>query len=218
MDPYPDYRTYQALYLRYYSGRDVAELLRLLEPLRDTCVLDLCGGDGRLALEALTLGVRETVLVDAEQTMIPPALLQHPKVRVYVKSVHDTLSAMKSRGELFDRIACRQAVNYWLNEQTAELAANVLRHRGIFAFNTFNRKPSEKPRVLQYEIGGHAFVEVSWLIESTVHHLQVRDGMVPHYTSFEWLSPERLHKILGPHFGVVEEKHEKSSLYRCEKK
>jgi len=215
---YPDYKTYKKLYLRYYDGRDVAELLRLLEPLRGTRLLDLCAGEGQLTLKALEEGAREVVVVDAEPAMISPVLRQHQQVRVATMSVHDALNAMHARGESFERIACRQAVNYWLNEETARLSANILTPGGIFAFNTFNQKPSEKPRVLQYELEDHVFVEVSWLVGDTVHHLQVREGMMPHHTSFNWFPPELLREILEPYFVATEERHDKTSLYRCEKK
>ena len=98
------------------------------------------------------------------------------------------------------------------------MVADVMAPGGVFAFNTFNRKPSEKPRVLQYELEGHSFVEVSWLVGDIVHHLQAREGMVPHQTSFRWFSPESLREMLKPYFVVIEIRHEKTSLYRCEKR
>lgn len=217
MEQYPDYETYRALYVRYYNGRDVAELLRLLYPLDGTSVLDLCGGDGRLTLKALAAGARTVALVDVESKMVPSVLWQHEQVRVIIREVCFALSASIMSGELFDRIVCQQAVNYWLDEDTAGNVANVLEPGGIFAFNTFNQKPPEKPRALQYELEGRAFVEVSWLVGDKVHHLQVRDGMRPHHTVFRWLSPERLRELLNPYFNVSEERRGKTSLYRCEK-
>lgn len=218
MGHYPDHKTYRALYARYYSGRDVAELLRLLEPLDGMRVLDLCGGDGRLALAALEKGAGEADLVDASESMVAMDKLKLAHVRAHVREVHDALLAMRMWQTSFDRIACRQAVNYWLNETTAGLTARVLRPGGIFAFNTFNRKPSERPRVLQYDFEGHRFMEVSWLVGETVHHVQVRSGMSPHSTSFTWLAPKKLRSMLGQYFKMTVERHGRTSLYRCEKK
>lgn len=216
MESYPDYETYQALYARYYD-RGVAELLKLLEPLDGTNVLDLCGGDGRLTLKALESGAKEVILVDAEPKMVPSLVWNHKQVRVVINKVHLALSNLIRDNERFDRIVCQQAVTYWLNEGTAERIAQVLKPGGFFVFNTFNQKPPEKPRVLEYELDGHSFVEVSWLVGDKVHHLQVRDGLEPHYTAFLWLSPERLRALLEPYFVVKEERHEKTSLYRCER-
>lgn len=217
MGQYPDYETYRALYARYYI-REVTDLLHLLEPLNGMSTMDLCGGDGRLTLKMITSGAQSVLFVDAEPKMVPPALWQHKRVRVVIKEVCSVLFDAIMRNESFDRIACQQAVNYWLNESTAQSVALALKPGGVFAFNTFNQKPPEKPRVMQYELDGHAFVEVSWLVGDTVHHLQVRDGMKPHYTSFQWLSPKRLRKLLKPHFIVNEEKRKRTSLYRCKKK
>ncbi len=218
MAHYPDHETYRALYLRYINGRDVGELLSLLQPLEDTRVLDLCGGGGGLTLEAINLGAGTVILADEEPKMVPHGFLEHPKVHVYFGPVRMTLADLMEKGIQFDRIACRQAVNYWLNESTAEMVAEVMTPGGIFAFNTFNVKPSEIPRVLQYELENHTFVEVSWLVEDTVHHLQVRDGLEAHSTSFRWLSPERFRELLDPYFAVTEHRHGKTSLYRCIKK
>lgn len=217
-DRYPDHATYRALYLRYFDGRSVQELLRLLEPIDGMRVLDLCAGEGQLALAALEAGAREAAVVDAEPAMVSSALSQRTDLRTITTSVHVALSAMCAAGGSFDRVACRQAVNYWLDERTADLLADLLTPRGIFAFNTFNQRPPERPRVLEYEMDGHAFVEVSWLVGDAVHHLQARDGMAPHHTAFAWLPPERLHELLRPRFAITEERHGKTSLYRCEKK
>ncbi len=217
MEKYPDHDTYRALYARYYD-RGVAELLRLLEPLAGVDMADLCGGDGRLTLKAIAAGARSVLFVDREPKMVPPALWQHKQVEVVIKEVRFALSNAIMRHQSFDRMVCQQAVNYWLDEDTAGLLARALKPGGNFVFNTFNQQPPEKPRVLEYELDKHAFVEVSWLVGDNVHHLQVRDGMKPHHTVFKWLSGERLRALLEPHFVIHEEKHEKTSLYRCELK
>ena len=216
-EEYPDHQTYQELYWRYHQGRDVAELIDLMEPVKGMSFLDLCAGDGRLTLAALEKEVKKATLIEAERQMIPAALCDNRLVRIHVDQVQATLAAMQTRGEFFDRIVCRQGVNYWLDYESAKLVATVLVPGGIFAFNTFNQKPSETPRVLQYELDGHTFVEISWLVNETVHHLQVREGLLPHYTSFMWIPPDLLRSILEPHFVVVEQRRDKTSLYRCEK-
>jgi len=215
---YPDHQTYRELYLRYFSGRDVGELLDLLMPLAGARFLDLCCGEGQMTLVAIARGVQSAVCVDAEPAMIAPVLQNGGQIRVVTDSVQNALRDFNSSGLQFDRIACRQAINYWLNQETAGLVAAVLPRGGVFAFNTFNQKPPEKPRVLEYELEEHLFVEVSWLVGDTVHHLQVRDGLLPHYTSFQWLASQQLHKLLEPHFAVREQKQGKTSLYQCEKK
>jgi SAM-dependent methyltransferase len=217
---YPDYKTYRDLYARYYDGRNVSELLDLLDPVSNTRFLDLCGGDGRLALAAQKRGARHVTLVDAERAMVPHQVRN--QVNVYIGKVAQHLAWMADSGHtehLYDRIACRQAVNYWLDEHSAKLVADVLAPYGIFAFNTFNQKPPEVPRVLQYELDGHSFVEMSWLVEDeVVHHLQVREGLEPHHTFFQWLSDSDIRGFLDPYFVVACKVDKKTSLYRCVKK
>lgn len=213
---YPDHTTYAALYAKYYSGRDVGELLDLLEPLKDKRVLDLCGGEGRLSIAAVKRGAREVILVDSEDEMMPKTF-EYP-VYPHVIEAETYLHYQALGGWRYDRIACRQAANYWLTDETAELAAKVLPAGGIFAFNTFNEKPPEKPRVKEYDYDGHSFVEISWLVGDMVHHVQVRDGMAPHTTVFKWLPRETLHSILAKYFHVHEIVCGKTSLYKCVKK
>lgn len=217
MGSYPDHERYRALYARYHE-RGVAELLRLLIPLNGADVADLCGGDGRLTSEILASGARHVVFVDAESRMVPETIRKHERVIVMIEEVHVALTKIIENEHLLDRIVCQQAVNYWLNEETAIAVANALKPGGIFAFNTFNQKPSEKPRVLEYELGGGAFVEISWLVGEIVHHVQIRDGLSPHETAFLWLSPEKIRGLLEPYFVIDEDRHKKTSLYRCEKK
>lgn len=213
---YPDYKTYRALYARYYD-RGMSKLLQLLEPLNEMDVLDLCGGDGRLTLKALEQGAHSVVLVDAESAMVPTALWQHPKVRVEINPVRPALATLMGRYDQFDRIVCQQAINYWLDDAMVVAVRTLLKPGGIFAFNTFHQKPPEKPRVLEYEHRGHAFVEVSWLEDEIVHHVQVREGLPPHTTTFRWLSPERLREMLTPRFDVNESVEGKTTLVRCVK-
>ena len=220
MEAYPDHATYEALYKRYYERPDRSELLRAIEPLRGMRVLDLCGGDGLLSFLAVQRGAREAVLIEASPVMVPANLgIVDHRIRVRLGTVASRLASSDTIDAPFDRIMCRQAVNYWLNAETSKLVAAALKPRGIFVFNTFNQEPPKKPCVLEYELDGHAFTEVSWLVGDMVHHVQVRDEMMPHHTSFKWIPPETFQILLRPHFSIVmEARREKSSIYTCMKR
>lgn len=218
MNHYPDYHTYETLYSRFVNGRDESQLLELLAPLQGARVLDLCCGKGTLTLKALEAGANSVVAVDAEPKMMTPALIEHPNVKIFETDVGDALQFLRTYDESFDRVVCRQAINYWLDEETVELTAAILIPEGIFAFNTFNEKPTEKPHAREYELENRTFVEVNWMIDEMVHHLQVCEGMTHHHTVFRWLSPEHIHTILEPFFIVTEHRHGKTSLYQCRKR
>ena len=216
--PYPDYDTYRALYTRYDHPVSTRRLLNTLEVSVGQSLLDLCGGDGRLTIKAVQAGVARVTLVDETPTMVPLSVSQLPGVTVLYQDVASALPLLFSQSELFDRVVCQQAINYWLSAETAAAVAAVMRPGGIFAFNTFNTRPSEKPVIKDYEYGGHQFVEVSWLIDSLVHHIQIRAGLPPHQTVFSWLSPERLRALLDPHFHVSESTMLTSTVYRCQRR
>ena len=217
MARYPDAETYRDLYKRFYEGRSTQDLLELAYPVRDMAVLDLCGGDGRLALKALQYGARSAVLVDEEKAMTEGS---NPSIKVITSSVEEFLRTWQfgDRDVYFDRVFCQQAVNYWLDEDYASIISKLLTRDGIFVFNTFHNKPSEKPITKEYEIDGLKFMEVSWLVGNVVRHVQIGEGMNSHTTKFMWLSPEYLMGMLSRYFDVEVKRDGNSSLYRCVKK
>ena len=90
-----------------------------------------------------------------------------------------------------------------------------------FIFNTFNTRPPTKPMVKEYDYEGHHFVEVGWRISKTkmVHHIQVRDGMEPHETSFKWITPSQFRRILeSERFRVMVRVDGRTSIYVCTRK
>lgn len=217
-ETYPDYITYQQLYQRFYEGRPSTELLELLGPIAGKHIVDLCGGDGRLTTAALNFGAGCVTLVDAAAAMVAPALWHEPRVHICINHVREWLAQCQANGNRFDGIACQQAVNYWLDGETAPLIAAALVPAGTFTFNTFHQQPTRTPTVKQYQLDGHTFAEVSWLVGDIVHHLQVRDGLTPHYTSFRWLPHELLLGLLEPHFTVTIQQRGNTALYQCIKK
>ena len=217
MDRYPDTETYRSLYQRFYEGRSTQDLLELGYPVRDKVILDLCGGDGRLALKALQYGAKSIILVDQEKDMTEAS---DPNIKVIVSSVEEFLRTWQfgDRDVYFDRVFCQQAVNYWLDEDCTSIISKLLTENGIFVFNTFHNRPSEKPITKEYEINGLKFVEVSWLVGNIVHHVQIGEGMNSHTTKFGWLSPGYLMDMLSRYFDVAVKRDGNSSLYRCVKK
>ena len=97
----------------------------------------------------------------------------------------------------------------------------------VLVFNTFNTCPSVIPHVKQYEMktGEHTdltyqvafFVEVSWYVPETnkVHHVQIRNGMEPYTTEFDWISHNDFVKWLAPYFDAQGENDGNTALYKC---
>lgn len=216
-----DSKTYKELYKRFYDKRGPEELLDLAGSLKDKTILDLCAGDGRLSLEAIKRGANCIYVVEKERQMLSEALWQNayepPNIILpLVEKVEELLTTFGDINHM-DAVFCQQAVNYWLNGDTAKLVADILKKNHFFIFNTFSQKPPEKPAVKEYELDGKKFVEVSWLVGETVHHIQIREGMTPHISKFKWLSPEYLDEILKPYFAIEVIRDGNTAIYRCSK-
>ena len=220
---YPDRETYRKLYARYLSenGRPVSELLNLANENMMGCrVLDLCGGAGELSLAARIRHADAVVMVDECPHMADNAALARAGIQVHQSEVQHWLFTPKPERWWFHLVFCRQAVNYWLNATSAKHLASNMHPGAKFIFNTFNRRPSTKPTVKQYEFGGARFMETSWLLEKTceVRHIQCREGCEPHMTKFYWIPPNRFREWLGPYFEVHEHRDGATSIYTCTKK
>lgn len=231
---YPNKELYQSLYARFVSGvagRPVEDMLSLAGDLRGKRVLDLCGGAGELAIAAKQAGASESLLVDQSESMFDKAELNRKGVEGCVFEVEHWLRIPKISIP-FDVVFCRQAVNYWLNAATVEsLACRHNDNMGTgskFIFNTFNMAPSETPTVRRYKLlngvmfpvddepcDGPVFVEVSWLVDDMVHHVQCREGYAPHVTQFRWISPDEFREILSPWFDVDVQTHGRTDMYVC---
>ena len=212
--PYPEHTTYHRLYERFFQTERNEQLLAPAGNLEGKNVADLCGGGGRLSRAALARGARVT-LVDES---VPMTQAAPAGITVVYRDMVTWLQSF-GMGPEFDAMFCQQAVNYWLSREVVSDLADRLKPGGVFVFNTFNRKPPEIPKVLQYEVDGVSFVEVSWLTKAgMVEHVQVREGEPPHTTRFKWISPEDYRAWLGSDFDLHEEVMGGSSVWTCTKK
>jgi ubiquinone/menaquinone biosynthesis C-methylase UbiE len=208
---YPSHRVYRKLYARYFQGERTQQLVESLQTVAGLTVVDLCGGGGRLSRALLLAGADSVTLVDESADMVEEV---PPTVIVRISGVLDWL--LRTPRASFDAAVCQQAVNYWLEEVSVMQLARVLKPGARFAFNTFNRKPASTPTVKQYELDGLKYVEASWLIaDDMVEHVQMCEGEPAHTTRFQWLSPEKLHKMLEPYFECEERQDGPASLWLC---
>lgn len=212
--PYPEHTTYHRLYERFFQTERNEQLLAPAGNLEGKNVADLCGGGGRLSRAAMARGALVT-LVDESPAM---TLAAPANLTLVHRDIVTWLQAFAAEEE-FDAMFCQQAVNYWLCPEVVDDLADRLKPGGVFVFNTFNRKPSEVPKVLQYQVEGVSFVEVSWLTpKDMVEHVQVREGAPPHTTRFKWISPAEYRTWLGNRFELTEEVLGGSSVWTCTKK
>jgi SAM-dependent methyltransferase len=220
---YANINAYEVLYARYRE-HPVSDLIDLAGDVKDKVVWDLCCGGGALSGECIRRGAAKVIAVDkcGDMTSRLKYAAQNTgcwdgRFRLEIAEVQNYIPV--SIAPTPDFVFCRQAVNYWLNDRAARDLASQMGKGSVFVFNTFNRKPPEKPIAKEYEYEGHNFVEVSWLaLPDVVHHVQIRQDMPPHITAFRWIPQSEFIRMLGSAYDVEVKERGAASLYRCVRK
>lgn len=222
---YPDMQTYDILYARFLSPDKTQNMLEKAGDLTGKVFLDICCGAGRLTEAAMLAQTSRNIIIDSEAAMIAKKL-KSSYVQKYIMSVEDALDEMhRKKIDIVDIAMCQQGINYWLTRETVKKLWDVMTPGGQFIFNTFNKQPSKTPDVRQYkktdpETGiEREYVEVTWMVDdrwADVQHIQICEGLPPHYTEFKWMSPKYISDALNGYFMVKWcQKRDKTSLYQC---
>lgn len=209
---YPKYTDYEKMYKRYFD-KGVSYLIEKANLKKEDKVLDICGGNGRLTKE-LIKKCESVSYLDKEYDMIPDEL-EKLGVKVYNEDIE---SFVNHSEEKYDKVFCEQAINYWLLNIDIEKFSDIFEINGLFIFNTFSNKPTIKPMIKQYEIDEINYLEISYLVNNKVEHIQIREGYGPHFTEFDWISKEQYIELLSPYFDLELIDNGKSSLYVCKRK
>lgn len=209
---YPKYEIYEEIYKRYFK-RDVHELIALGHIEEKDSVLDLCGGNGRLS-KALLSYTKYVSYLDQEKEMIPDELSQMG-IQVYNMPVQQFLEERKQQ---YDKVFCQQAINYWLLNTDIEKFSQLFKKDGLFIFNTFKNKPSTIPTIKEYELQDKHYLEISYLIENKVYHIQICEGYEPHFTIFDFIDEDTYQKLLSPYFELEKIEDQKTLIYQCRRK
>ena len=221
MSTYPEGHLYEALYAKYIYKRPVAELVDKAGDINGKAVLDLCCGTGRILKTCVARGAVVTGIDSCPQMMegLEKWLKENsPESNIYANNVESYLLYCSAHRVKHDVVFCRQAVNYWLDRETAVYLAKTVKPGGKFIFNTFGTKPGEVPVIKEYYYQQHHFVEASWRVGETVHHVQIREGLPPHTTSFKWISPEGYVSMLGEYFDIEVSLDRSTAIYTCTRK
>jgi ubiquinone/menaquinone biosynthesis C-methylase UbiE len=214
---------YDILYKRYLK-RDPKELLELAGMKEGDRVLDLCSGaNGRASKAAVEMGASYVAAVDLNPMVrqLKNVSWAHGKIEPFCEDVYGYCEYVHvPANERFDVVICQQGINYWFNENAIVKLRGVMgksKHASKFVFNTFKKKPNEKPTVREYDMDGRSYVEVAWMIKDKVCHVQVADGYYPHFTEFKWLPLEKIKDICEAHFEVEYIQQGNTDIYVCTK-
>ena len=209
---YPHYSVYENLYKRYFN-KGVKYLIDEANLNYEDKVLDICGGNARLTRELKKI-CNDVSYLDQEKDMIPEDL-KNLGVKVYNTSVEKFVG---TGCEKFTKVFCEQAINYWLLNIDINKFSDIIEHNGVFIFNTFSNAPSTKPMIKEYLLDNKNYLEISYLVGRKVCHIQVCEGLEPHFTIFDWISRDEYINLLSPYFDIEVIDNGKSSLYICKRK
>lgn len=209
---YPKYYIYEKLYRRYFL-KGVDYFIKEADLTYNDKVLDICGGNGRLTKELVKF-TNNVSYLDKEKDMIPLEL-EKSGVKVYNDSIENFIDNINPK---YTKVFCEQAINYWLLNVNIKKFSNLFEKDGLFIFNTFSNKPSNKPMIKEYTLDKKSYLEISYLTNNKVQHIQICEGYEPHFTVFDWISEEQYKKLLSPYFDIRIKDDGKSSLYICKRK
>ena len=209
---YPKYYVYENLYKRYFL-KGIDYFIESAELSSKDKILDICGGNGRLTKELIKYS-SDVSYLDKEKDMIPENL-EELGIKVYNQSIEDFVN---NTNEKYTKVFCEQAINYWLLNIHLNKFSNLFSKDALFIFNTFSNKPTEKPMIKEYVIDNLNYLEISYLLNDKVYHVQVCEGYEPHFTVFDWISKERYFELLSPYFDIEVKDDGKSALYKCKRR
>lgn len=220
---YPHYKIYEKLYQKYLNRENLCNMMDLAGgDYTDKNFLDLCCGNGDATEEAMDRNAKFCLMIDQEVDMIPDERRWGVKTRL--RLYQDVSKALRYLDDYlpnkkFDIVFCRQAINYWLTPADVKNLTKRMSKNGIFIFNTFNTKPTNKPMVKEYTIDDVCFTEISYLVENDIiHHVQIREGFPPHLTQFKWMSKKYFKDCLDKYFEIEIIEKNKTDIYKCIKR
>jgi ubiquinone/menaquinone biosynthesis C-methylase UbiE len=200
-------KKYDRLYARWLKGG--SDLLDFGALQTGERVLDLCGGTGVIASEALDRGASEAWLLDLNPRC--------PDERV-IKMVGTAEAAdiTLEDAEPFDLIVCRQAIGYLELPFAFHAVKRLLAPRGKFVFNSFLEP---RWRLHTYRYGGKRYVEASGYWRKHVFHLQASPTIGADVTHFRHHTKhEIITELLKADFGVKIEEKGRSIRFFCQHK
>ena len=162
---------YDRIYAPWIVGAGELLDLAAFDPRRHS-LLDLCGGTGAVAQEAIKRG--------ADPARIVVRDLNPRADRLRVRQERGSAEDLNADG-LYDVIVCRQAIGYVQNvPQMSERVARALRNGGVFVCNSPNPDRVSRTRVRGRWFGGALFLEWHWRTRGDdVLHVQARIGRHP---------------------------------------
>lgn len=180
--------SYDSLYTRWLETPGGLLDCAKYDPKRHRSLLDLCGGTGAVANEALRRGAAKVWLLDLNPRTSDPRVV----------TSRGRAEDLKVFGTKFDFVVCRQALGYLDLPRTAAALFHAMTPDAPFVCNAFVKpKWSLKP----YRYKDRWYLEASGYFGRKVFHLQATDGDFD-VTVFRWHSIDDILTAFAPYFEV----------------
>lgn len=183
------------------------DLLDWADATLNDSLLDLCGGTGAVAQDALKRGLTDVWLFDL-----------NPRCgdgRVHeVQGAAEELLLSPYLTRTFSLVVCRQALGYLDLEKIADGVHRVLEPGGRFVFNNFLQ-----PRWgwKWYRHDDRSFLEISGHLGNRVVHLQASPTIGADVSVFRWHKHEDVLAAFRTRFDISFEERGRSGRYLCRK-
>lgn len=174
-------------------------------------VLDLCGGTGVVASEALRRGASYVLLYD----LAPRGPHEMDQLAGDAERLWSTLLAVDQSPSRFDLIVCRQAIAYLNVENVAVNVTLCLRPGGKFVFNTFIEPRWSAKR---YQLDHRRYVELAGHVGRRCWHVQAAWPGGIDVTTFQFTPIDEMIDVLTKHFTVRVETSDRSAYFICSRR
>ena len=198
--------TYESLYARWLVKPGNLLDTAKYDPKQHKRLLDLCGGSGAVALEALKRGAEKVWLLDLYPRVSDPRIVRLVGRAEELHLMQDDAldeapqGAAWWHGPRFDFVVCRQALAYLDLAKTAAALFYAMEKDAPFVCNTFV-KP--KWSLKTYLFNERRFLEASGFFGRTVFHLQATPGDWD-VTRFRWHSTDDIVTAFMPYFELAQ--------------
>jgi SAM-dependent methyltransferase len=188
--------TYEVLYAKWLEKP--GELLDFAHfDVGGDYLLDLCGGTGAVAKEAIRRGQEVAWLLDLNPRCDDEHVIC---VRGRAEEAISAFGALRYTPK-FNLVACRQAIGYLDLAQTFAAVERLLKPGGRFVLNAFRRP---KWSLKTYRHGGVRYVEASGFLGRRVLHLQAMRGDYD-VSMFRWHTREEIVQAGSVSFNLVDQ-------------
>ncbi|MCK9556142.1 class I SAM-dependent methyltransferase [Candidatus Pacearchaeota archaeon] len=210
------YEQYVILYAKYLDNKNFESILGdTIKRKKDIVCLDLCGGTGDLSEFLLNkLQTKKVWYVDENSNMIRSSLIPHRLIKITYASVRNFIFLLNNWE--YDVVVCKQAINYWFNEEIIKQLHKSIKKHGILMFNTFTNIP-ETYSSKKYTYNNRNYFELNTVSKNNIiMHTQHCEDLID-TNSFPYISEKEFKDVLEKYFNIDLIKIKNSAYYICKK-